>query len=83
MAQTLKIGGGRFSALASTNSPSPKHGTSSPARMLDASEKKSLREFANSRIKSGSVVVRESKSGRYVVSSKAPRNAIQKARPKR
>jgi len=51
--------------------------------MLNASEKKSLREFANSRIKSGSVVVRESKSGRFVVSIEAPRNVIVKARPKR
>ena len=83
MAQISKIGGGRCSVLDSKSSPSQKPGTSPSARMLNASEKKSLREFANSRIKSGSVVVRESKSGRFVVSSKAPRNVIVKARPKR
>ena len=70
MAKTSKIGGGRYSVLTSSDSRSPKRDTSSSARMLSASEQKSLRAFANSRIKSGSVVVRESKSGRFVVSVK-------------
>jgi hypothetical protein len=70
MAPISKTGGGRFSALASNRSPSPKRDTSSPARMLNASERKSLREFATSRIKAGSVTVRETGTGRFVVRSK-------------
>lgn len=48
MEKTLKIGGGRFSALDSSTSPNRKPGTSSHARMLTVSEKKSLRDFASS-----------------------------------
>lgn len=45
MATTSKIGGGRFSALDSSDSPSQRPSTSSVARMLTESEKKSLRDF--------------------------------------
>lgn len=76
MAKASKIGGGRFSALTSSSSRSQKRDTSSPARMLDASERKSLREFANSRIKSGSVAVRESTSGRFVVIGGVKRRTV-------
>lgn len=48
MEKTLKIGGGRFSALDSSTSQNLKPGTSSHARMLTVSEKKSLRDFASS-----------------------------------
>lgn len=47
MAMTLKIGGGRFSALDSSNSLNQKPDTSSHARMLTVSEKRSLRDFAS------------------------------------
>ena len=70
MTNVSKIGGGRFSVLTSSNSRSPKPDTSSSARMLNASEKKSLREFANSRIKSGNVVVHESENGRFVTTTR-------------
>lgn len=76
MTNVSKVGGGRFSVLTSSNSRSPKPDTSSSARMLNASEKKSLREFASSRIKSGSVVVRESKSGRFVISTGTQRRTV-------
>ena len=76
MAEASNIGGGRFSALTSSSSRSPKRDISSPARMLDASERKSLREFANSRIKSGSAVVREGKSGRFAVTGGVQRRTV-------
>ena len=44
--------------------------------MLDASERKSLREFANSRIKSGRVLVRESTSSRFVVTGGVQRRPV-------
>ncbi len=71
MVMISNSGGGRFSALTSRSSRSQKPDTSSPARMLSASEQQSLREFATSRIKAGSVVVRENKAGRFVVSSES------------
>jgi len=47
MAMTSKIGGGRFSALDSSTSLNRKPDTSSHARMLSVSEKRSLRDFAS------------------------------------
>lgn len=47
MVVTLKIGGGRFSALDSSTSPNRRPDTSSRARMLTASEKRTLRAFAS------------------------------------
>jgi hypothetical protein len=76
MAEASKNGGGRFSALTSSASRSQKRDTSSPARMLDASEQKSLREFAKSRIKSGGVAVRESASSRFVVTGGVKRRTV-------
>lgn len=59
MTTTLKIGGGRFSALDSSTSQNQKPDTSSLVRMLTVSEKKSLRDFASESV----VVVGQ----RYVV----------------
>jgi hypothetical protein len=64
------MGGGRFSVLTSNDMPSPTLGASSPARMLAASERRSLREFAVSRLHAGNVVVRALSSGRFVVTSR-------------
>ena len=83
MGKTSKIGGGRYSALTSNDSRSPKRDTSSSARMLNASEQKSLREFAKSRIKAGSVAVRERTSGRFVVSTKVHSHTVVSARAER
>lgn len=54
MDKISKAGGGRFSALDSMHLPNPKLNTLSTARMLNASEMKSLRDYA-----SGWVAVRE------------------------
>jgi hypothetical protein len=48
--------------------------------MLSASEQKSLREFASSRISSGSVVVREGNSGRFVVTDIAQQRTVGRKR---
>lgn len=83
MAKVLKIGGGKFSALASSGSRNPKRDTSASARMLDASERKSLREFANSRIESGSVLIKRDTSGRFVITAGTPHRAVVSKRSSR
>lgn len=67
MGRTLKMDGGRFSVLTSNDMPNPRLGASSTARMLNASELRSLREFALSRLHAGSVLVRALSSGRFQV----------------
>lgn len=64
------MGRGRFSVLKSSDFPNPALGTSSAARMLAASELRSLREFAVSRLHAGNVVVRALSSARFVVTSR-------------
>lgn len=83
MGTTSKIGGGRFSVLISNDSQSPKLDTSSPARMLNVSELKSLREFAISRIKAGSVVLSTRKSGRVAVTVEPESAGPERARVER
>lgn len=70
MDRPLKKVGARFSVLTSNDMPIPKRGASSPARMLAASELRSLREFAVSRLHAGRVVVRALSSGRFAVTSR-------------
>lgn len=71
MATTLKIGGGRFSALDSSISPNPKPDTSSHARMLTGSEKKSLRDFASKGVVvvGQKYVVTRSSNGHFIFSA--------------
>lgn len=80
MGRPLKKVGGRFSVLTSNDMPIPKRGASSPARMLNASELRSLREFAVSRLHAGSVLVCALISGRFEVISQPGRGASE---PKR
>ncbi len=71
MAMTLKIGGGRFSALDSSASPNRKPDISSRARMLTVSEKRSLRDFASEGVVvvSKKYTVTKSGNGRFVFST--------------
>lgn len=80
MGRPLKMVGGRFSVLTSNDFPNPKLGTPVPARMLAASELRSLREFAVSRLHAGSVVVRALSSGRFAVTSRPDCSASERTR---
>ena len=71
MATTSKIGGGRFSALDSSASPNRKPVTSSHARMLTVSEKRSLRDFASKglAVVGQKYVVTRTGNGRFIFSA--------------